>query len=146
MTNLAKGAGVSVEGLGVTIKAMQELGATKEVLTEPGYQASLMLIAAARPLIPVKTGTLDSTVRPKRTQYGASVQAGGKRAPYANPVHWGWAVVSTAHKGVLKPGTYRGIKPQPFFHEALGYTQNEILENYEKLMRQAIDNLPGAKK
>jgi hypothetical protein len=145
MTNLAKGSGVSVEGLGVTIKAMKELGASREVLTEPGYQASLILIAAARPLIPVKTGTLASTARPKRTQYGASVMAGGAKAPYANPIHWGWAVVSTSHRGSLKPGTYRGIKPQPFFTDALGYTQDEILENYERLMRKAIDNLPGDK-
>jgi hypothetical protein len=145
MTNLVKGTGVSVEGLGLTIKAMKELGASKEVLTEPGYQASIILIRAARPLIPVKTGALASTVRPRRTQYGASVQAGGKRVPYANPIHWGWLVVSSAHRGTLKPGTYRGIKPQPFFSEALGYTQEEILANYEKLMRQTIDNLPGAK-
>lgn len=145
MTSLAKGAMVSVEGLGTTIKAMKELGASREVLTEPGYQAALILIKAAKPLIPVRTGILKSTARPKRTQYGASVQAGGKSAPYANPIHWGWAVVSHAHKGTLKPGTYRGIKPQPFFHDALGYTQEEILNNYENLMRKAIDNLPGDK-
>jgi hypothetical protein len=145
MGNLEKGEVVAVEGLSLTVKAMKELGASKEVLTEPGYQAALILIRAALPLIPVKTGILASTARPGRTQYGAKVMAGGKRAPYANPIHWGWAVVSYAHKGTLKPGTYRGIKPQPFFHEALGYTQQEILENYEKLMRKAIDNLPGAK-
>lgn len=145
MSNLAKGEMVSVEGLGTTIKAMKELGASREVLTEPGYQAAMILINAARPLIPVKTGTLASTARPRRTQYGASVQAGGTRAPYANPIHWGWAVVSHAHRGTLLPGTYRGIKPQPFFTEALGYTQQEILENYEKLMRDAIDKLPGSK-
>lgn len=145
MSNLAKGEMVAVEGLSLTIKAMKELGASRQVLTEPGYQAAQILIAAARPLIPVKTGALASTARPRRTQYGASVQAGGKRAPYANPIHWGWAVVSTSHRGTLKPGTYRGIKPQPFFTEALGYTQDEILNNYERLMRQAIDNLPGDK-
>jgi hypothetical protein len=145
MSNLEKGQMVAVEGLGLTIKAMRELGASKEVLTEPGYQAALILIQAAKPLIPVKTGILASTARPRRTQFGASVQAGGKRAPYANPIHWGWAVVSHAHRGTLKPGTYRGIKPQPFFHDALGYTKEEITQNYEKLMRQAIDKLPGSK-
>jgi hypothetical protein len=145
MTDLIKGEMISVEGLGTTIRAMKELGASTQVLTEPGYQAALILIRAAKPLMPVKTGLLKSTARPKRTQYGASVQAGGKLAPYANPIHWGWAVVSHAHRGTLKPGTYRGIKPQPFFYEALSYTQTEILHNYEKLMKQAIDNLPGDK-
>jgi hypothetical protein len=146
MANLAKGSGVYVEGLSTTVKAMQELGASREVLTEPGYQAAMILIRAAKPLVPVKSGVLVSTLRPRRIQAGASVQAGGKRAPYANPIHWGWAVVSHAHKGTLKPGTYRGIMPQPFFSEALSYTKEEILNNYEALMRKAIDNLPGDKK
>lgn len=146
MTALDKGAYIGVEGLSTTIKAMKELGANTRVVSEPGYQAALLVLRVAKPLIPVRTGLLASTARPRRTQYGASVQAGGKRAPYGNPIHWGWAVVSHAHRGVLKPGTYRGIKPQPFFSEALGYTQEEILETYERLMKQAIDNLPGATK
>ena len=158
MTNLVKGTGVSVEGLSVTLKAMRELGADNKTLSEPGYQASLILIRAALPLVPVKTGALKSTVRPKRTVRGASVQAGNDRVPYANPIHWGWAIVGANHKGTLrigaggtkrgtlKVGSFRNIKPQPFFSEALGYTQEEILQNYERLMKEAIDNLPGAKK
>ena len=138
--------GISVEGLNTTIKAMKQLGASREVITNPGYRAAEILIRAALPLVPVKTGALKASVRPRRIQNGASVQAGKKAVPYANPVHWGWAVVSYKHKGTLKPGTYRGILPNPFFSEALGYTKHEILENYEKLMREAIDNLPGAKK
>jgi hypothetical protein len=125
---------------------MKELGASRTVLTEPGYQAALILIRSAKSLVPVKTGALQASMRPRRIERGGSVQAGGKRVPYANPIHWGWKVVSTAHRGTLKPGTYRGIKPQPFFSEALGYTKQEILNNYERLMRQTIDNLPGAKK
>jgi hypothetical protein len=147
MTNLVKGTGVSVEGLDVTLKAMRELGANNKTLSEPGYQASLILIRAALPLVPVRTGALKSTVRPKRTVRGASVQAGSPSVPYANPIHWGWAVVGSNTKSKkLKVGTYRGIKPQPFFADALGYTQDEILGNYERLMKEAIDNLPGAKK
>ena len=139
-------AGIKVENLTTTIKAMKELGASREVLTEPGYQAALILIRQAKSLVPVKTGALSASMRPRRIQSGGSVQAGGKRVPYANPIHWGWKVVSTAHRGKLKPGTFRGIRPQPFFSEALGYSQQEILDNYERLMRQTIDNLPGATK
>ncbi len=138
--------GISVENLSLTVKAMKELGASREVLTEPGYQGALILIRQAKSLVPVKTGALSASMRPRRIQRGGSVQAGGKRVPYANPIHWGWLVVSNAHRGKLKPGTYRGIKPQPFFSEALGYTRDEILQNYERLMQQTIDNLPGAKK
>lgn len=138
--------GIVVENLNTTIKALKELGASREVITNPGYRAAEILVRAALPLVPVKTGALKASVRPRRIQAGASVQAGKKAVPYANPVHWGWAVVSTAHRGVLKPGTYRGIKPNPFFSEALGYTKDEIFANYEKLMREAINNLPGATK
>ncbi len=138
--------GIGVENLSLTVKAMKELGATREVLTEPGYQGALILIRQAKSLVPVKTGALSESMRPRRIQSGGSVQAGGKRVPYANPIHWGWLVVSSAHRGKLRPGTYRGIRPQPFFSEALGYTKQEILENYERLMRQTIDNLPGATK
>lgn len=147
MTNLVKGAGVSVEGLSLTLKAMRELGADSKILSEPGYQASLILIRAATPLVPVKTGALLATIKPKRTVRGASVQAGSPSVPYANPIHWGWAVVGkNTRSKKLKVGTYRGIKPQPFFSEALGYTRQEIFDNYENLMRQAIENLPGVKK
>jgi hypothetical protein len=138
--------GIYVEGLALTNKAMKELGASREVITNPGYRAAEILIRAALPLVPVKTGALKSSVRPRRIQKGASVQAGKQAVPYANPIHWGWAVVSHRTKSSLKPGTYRGIPPQPFFSEALGYTKEEIFNTYEKLMREAIDNLPGATK
>lgn len=138
--------GIVVENLNTTIKALKELGASREVITDPGYRAAEILVRASLSLVPVKTGALKASVRPRRIQAGASVQAGKKSVPYANPIHWGWAVVSTAHRGVLKPGTYRGIKPNPFFSDALGYKKQEILETYERAMRQAIDNLPGATK
>ena len=138
--------GIGVENLAITVKAMKELGATRAVLTEPGYQAALILIRSAKSLVPVNTGALSSSMAPRRIERGGSVKAGGKAVPYANPIHWGWKVVSSSHRGTLKVGQYRGIKPQPFFSQALGYTKQEILDNYERLMRQTIDNLPGAKK
>jgi hypothetical protein len=138
--------GIEVQNLGLTIKALKELGADQKSLQEPGYKAAELLIQKSRALVPVRTGALSASMRPRRIQRGGSVQAGGKRVPYANPIHWGWLVVSTAHKGSLKPGTYRGIKPQPFFSEALGYNKQEILDTYESAMRKLIDNLPGANK
>lgn len=138
--------GIEVKDLGVTIKALQELGADNKSLQEPGYKAAEILIQRSRPLIPVKTGALSSAARPRRIQRGGSVMVSGKTVPYANPIHWGWLVVSAAHKGTLKAGTYRGIKPNPFFSEALGYSKDEILRTYEQAMQKLINQLPGAKK
>ena len=138
--------GIEVNDLGLTIKALKELGADNKSLIEPGYQAAEILIRRSKPLIPVKTGRLSSAAKPRRIQRGGSVMVSGATVPYANPIHWGWLVVSTAHKGTLKPGTYRGIKPQPFFSEALGYSKNEILQTYEKAMQKLINQLPGANK
>lgn len=137
--------GIKVENLSLTIKALKELGADQKSLQLPGYKAAEQLIQASRSLVPVRTGALSASMRPRRIQRGGSVQAGGKRVPYANPIHWGWLVVSNAHRGTLKPGSYRGIKPQPFFSEALGYNKEQILQTYEKAMRELIDKLPGSK-
>lgn len=138
--------GIKVQNLGLTIQAMQELGADRKSLIEPGYQAAELLIQRARPLVPVKTGLLSRNLVPRKIQRGASAMVKGSIVPYANPIHWGWLVVSHSHRGTLKPGTYRGIKPQPFFSEALGYSREEILQTYNRAMQKLIDNLPGAKK
>ena len=134
-------AGIEAPNLGLAIKAMKELGADNKTISNAGYESALILIKAALPLVPVKTEKLKGNIKAGRVLHGAKVFVPGQVVPYANPIHWGWAVVSYNHKGSLKPGTYRGIKPQPFFNEALGYTREEIVDNYNKLMLQAINSL-----
>jgi hypothetical protein len=138
--------GIKVENLALTVKAMKELGADRSALVGPGFKAATLLVRKSRPLVPFKTGNLETTLRPRKVTNGGSVSAGGAKAPYAGPIHWGWLVVGSSHKGKLKPGTYRGIKPQPFFSEALGYNRQEILDLYENAMKDLINNLPGATK
>lgn len=137
--------GIDPGDLRLAQKAMRELGADTSVIKDAGYQAGLILVARALPLVPVKTGRLKANVVPLRLVFGGGAEVAGRRVPYANPIHWGWAVVSYKHKGTLKPGTYRGIKPQPFFSEALGYTKDEIFKTYDRLMQEYIDKLPGSK-
>lgn len=137
--------GIDPGDLRLAQKAMRELGADTSVIKDAGYQAGLILVARALPLVPVKTGRLKANVVPLRLVFGGGAEVAGRKVPYANPIHWGWAVVSYKHKGTLKPGTYRGIKPQPFFSEALGYTKEEIFKTYDRLMQDYIDKLPGSK-
>ena len=133
--------GIDAGDMRLAVRAMRELGADVSVIKDAGYEAALILVARAMPLIPVKTGRLKANARPLRLLYGGGAEVAGKAVPYANPIHWGWAVVSAKHKGVLKPGTYRGIPPQPFFSEALGYTKEEIFKTYDRLMQEYIDKL-----
>jgi len=136
--------GIDKGDLRLALKAMDELGADQSVIKDAGYQAALVMLKRALPLIPVKTGRLRTNAIAVGLKYGGQVKVLGSRVPYANPIHWGWAVVSARHKGKLKSGTYRGIPPQPFFSEALGYSEVEIFKTYDRLMQDYINKL-GAK-
>jgi hypothetical protein len=138
--------GIDEGDLRLALKAMKELGADQSVLKDAGQKSAEILLTRARPLIPVKTGALRNAAQTKRVDVGGAVEVKSKQIPYANPIHWGWLVVGSKTRGNLKPGTYRGIKPQPFFSEALGYTRKEIFETYERLMQEYINKLPGAKR
>ena len=119
--------GIDAGDLRLALKAMKELGADTSVIKDAGYQAGLILVNRARPLIPVKTGKLLGAAKARRITNGGGAEVSGRTVPYANPIHWGWAVVGRKTRSKkLKVGTYRGIPPQPFFSEALGYTREEI--------------------
>jgi hypothetical protein len=90
--------------------------------------------------VPVLSGRLKSSLKPGRAQGQAEARAGNNgKLGYAAPIHWGWSVVGPATKSQLRPGTIRNIKPQPFFSEALGYTYQEILANYNRDMQNLVN-------
>src|SRR3569832_45453 len=65
-----------------------------------GKDAADEVATLARQLVPYRTGTLARTIRTGATARSATVKAGGRRAPYAGPIHFGWR--------------RRQINPQPF--------------------------------
>lgn len=69
-----------------------------------------------RELVPRLTGFLGDTIRSSRAKASASVSAGGRRAVYGPPIHFGWRA--------------RNIEPQPFLYEALDDRRNEIYARY----------------
>jgi hypothetical protein len=130
---------VQIEGLGLLQKQLKALEADKADLLEANLHAAETLIESASKLVPSLTGSLKATLRPSKTQRYAQASAGNARVPYANPIHWGWSVVGASHKGKLAPGTVRNIKPQPFFAKALGYTYQEIINNYQRDLQNLIN-------
>jgi len=137
--------GIDPGDLRLALKAMRELGADDSVIKDAGQQAAQILLNRALPLIPVKTGALQGAAKTKRLAVGGAVEVSGRTIPYANPIHWGWLYVGSRTRSKLKVGSYRGIKPQPFFSEALGYTSEQIFKTYDRLMQDYINRLPGSK-
>lgn len=124
---------VDVEGLKEAQRNLQALGADKTELQDANYEAAQTLIKRAKPLVPQRSGKLLATLKASRAMGAAQANAGSpKRVPYANVIHWGWLVVGANSKSNLPKGRYIGIAPQPFFSEALGYSYQEIVQDYDK--------------
>lgn len=130
---------IDAEGLKAINRSLKSLEVDKTEIIKGNVEAAETLIKAARPLVPVRTGALVSTLKPAKVQNYAEARGGSSRVQYANPIHWGWSIVGNNHRGTLAPGTYRNIEPQPFFSKALGYTKDEIIANYTRNMQQLID-------
>jgi hypothetical protein len=134
------GGAIEAEGLGLLQRSLKAVGADKTEIADANYDAAQTLIRAALPRVPVLSGRLKSSLRPARTQGSAIARAGNNGTlGYAAPIHWGWAVVGPQTKSRLRPGSVRNIEPQPFFSEALGYTYEEILANYNRKMQNLVN-------
>lgn len=123
-------AGAKVIGMRQLRSALREVGVPKEAIKQAGKDSAELVANEARSLVPVKTGRLRDSIRLSAYASGRiSILAGNNRKsrsgiPYANPIHWGWFK--------------RNIKPQPFFVKALGYTRQEVFDNYFKQMQKLI--------
>ena len=122
--------GVKVKNLREINKALDAIGVPKDAIKDAGKESGELVANEARGLVPVRTGALRNSIRVGATARGKiTVKAGNNRSsssgvPYANPIHWGWFK--------------RHIRPQPFFVRALGYTREEIYENYFNQMEKLI--------
>jgi len=128
---MATAAGVKVKGFREVRQVLKAVGVPKEAIKNAGKQSAALVANEARSLVPVRTGKLRDSIRLSAYASGRiSILAGNNRKsksgiPYANPIHWGWFK--------------RNIKPQPFFVKALGYTRQEVFDNYFKQMEKLIE-------
>jgi hypothetical protein len=121
--------GIKVKGLKELNRALREIGVPAKEMNAVAKQSGESVLRESLALVPVRTGRLRGSIRLSSTTKGIRIVAGNSgKVPYANPIHWGWF--------------RRGIKPQPFFSKALGYTRQEIYDNYYR----AVDTLIKSKR
>jgi hypothetical protein len=111
--------GIKVKGLKELNRALREIGIPAKEMNAAAKQSGDAVLRESLALVPVRTGALRNSIKLSSTTKGLRIVAGNAgKVPYANPIHWGWFK--------------RHIKPQPFFSKALGYTRQEIFDNYYK--------------
>jgi len=120
--------GIKVDGLKDLNKALRAIGIPAKEMNAVAKQSGESVLRESLALVPVRTGKLRNSIRLSSTTKGIRIVAGNAKVPYANPIHWGWF--------------RRNILPQPFFSKALGYTRQEIYDNYYK----AVDTLIKSKR
>lgn len=123
---------IKVEGLREAIKDLQALGAEKSEFVEINLEAAEILMSAARPLIPVRTGNLANSMRASKTANYAQIALGKAKVPYAGPVHWGWFY---DRKNFIQ----KNIKPALFMPRALKANFERIMAHYDSAMQRLLN-------
>jgi hypothetical protein len=122
--------GIKVDGLKDLNKALRAIGIPAKEMNAAAKQSGDSVLRMSQDLVPVRTGRLRNSIKLSSTTKGIVIKAGNERnVPYANPIHWGWF--------------RRNIKPQPFFIKALGYTRQEVYENYYRAVDDLIKSKAG---
>lgn len=83
-------AGVRVEGLNRTLRALRSMGVEVNDLKDAFSKISTTGAGIAARLAPKKSGRLARTVRGNRAQSKAVIRAGFASAPHAGPINYGW--------------------------------------------------------
>jgi hypothetical protein len=127
-------------------RALREIGVPLEAIKEANKESARAVFLEARKLAPVSNykplkpggakykvgGALRDSIRIADLSTSVRIRAGMRKIPYANPIHWGWFLDKTTR---IK----RNILPNPWMARALGYTREEILDNYIRNMEKLIE-------
>lgn len=117
--------GVQIEGLRDLTRALDRLGDdAKNDLKKVHAGAAEDVERSARQGVPVRSGTLQRSLRSSGTKTRGVVRAGRARVPYAGPIHFGWRA--------------RNISPQPFLYDALDDRRDAVVRRYESEINRLI--------
>lgn len=100
---------------------------------------SEMVVRAALPNVPVKTGKLRASVKAQATQKAAYGKAGSPvRVPYAAAIHWG---EGAGNVGGGSSRRNRNIPGRPFLWNAADQTINRAVREYEDQIQDLLDRV-----
>lgn len=134
------GSGVEIEGLNRLVRTLRRAGVDLDDLKAAHRRAADTVLPAAAAATPSRSGRLAASLRASSTARAGVVKAGGKaKAPYANPVHWGWFSRPNPEKG------WRGgpIRPNSFMSRAAQRTEPAWVPHFEAEMLDAIRKVKG---
>jgi hypothetical protein len=114
---------VSIEGGDQLARSLKKVADELEQLDQEADAVGKLILAAAKARAPVRTGNLVAS----GSSRGSSVTFS---APYAPPIHWGWAM--------------RGIEPNPFAWAGAERTEPAWLAVYSNMIQDDLDRVKGA--
>jgi HK97 gp10 family phage protein len=121
---------IKVTGLNQAVRALRAIGVPSAEIGKASQEAGEIVAGRARSLVPVRTGALRATIKPRKVARKVVVSAGNNtRVPYANPIHWGW----NYDKVNLKA---KNIRPRPFFTNALRTTRQQVYKTFFDSMEE----------
>jgi hypothetical protein len=124
----ATGARVEVEGAKELRRALKRMGDDLKDLRAINLEAANAVADRARERVPVVSGRLQRSIKPRATKTRGYVTAGDNRlVPYAGPIHFGWSA--------------RNIAPQPFLFDALDDRRDEIVRKYQDRVSGLVERV-----
>ena len=121
---------VRVEGARQLRREFREVGDDMSDLKGLHKSLADMVADRAKQKVPMVSGSLQRSIRGSGTKTAARVRSGNNRksgpsaVPYAGVTHFGWPA--------------RDIRPQPFLYDALDDRRREVIDRYEREVRQIV--------
>lgn len=121
-------AGVQIEGANRLARAVKDIDdETAAMLKEAHIGGATLVLKAALPLVPTRSGKLRDSLKASATLRSGRVKAGKKLVPYAGPIHFGWP--------------RRHIRPNPFLYTALDRRREEVLDDFADRVQELADHI-----
>lgn len=129
-----------VEGLDQLRKTVRAVGDRdlQKALMAANKTAAQVVVSAALPKVPVRTGRLRASVKALGSQKSGRAVAGGGKVAYGPAVHYGRKRGNVGRE----PGNHPGANPttaQPFLQDAAADREGEVVDVYGVEIDKVMD-------